>query len=91
MPWSRYLNYLLAVLGLDEDQVRRVMEMDQMVVPTDAEIAEARFGLNLPKDFTPFNEMHGKSIMWLGNHGLLHLSRGRVFTQGAFLLFCHAA
>jgi hypothetical protein len=86
MPQNRYLTYLLAVLGCNEDQVRRVMEIDHMVLPTDAEIAEVRFGLDLPGVFRPFDERHRDSIMWLGSRGILVLSRSERSVVNAFEL-----
>ena len=64
LPYERLTQYYFA-LGMPEEQVLRLLAIDQMPLPSEAELAEIRFTMDLPDTFRPYDRRHKPSVEWL--------------------------
>lgn len=82
-PHHRYTKYLIS-LDLDDDEVRRVLVLDELVPPSPADLARFRYDLaDRPKSFRPFDKNHEISAEWLVQQGLSGMMRGHQVIRDA--------
>ena len=83
-PHQKYLNYLLAI-DLSDEEIGRILELDDLVVPEVHEMARLRFSrADRPTSFKPFDANDSDSEGWLREQGILDLFRGRRYSRQAF-------
>jgi len=83
-PHDRYLTYLV-VLGLSDEEISRLLEMDGLVVPDEAEFSRLRYELaDRPQPFKPFDPEDEATMEWLQSQHLLGLLRGKDSSTEAF-------
>ena len=85
LPHKRVMQYYFA-LGLPEEQVLRLLEIDAMPLPTEAEMAEIRFRLDLPENFRAHDRQHEASTGWMRAKKIEGLFRGDAAPMRAFEL-----
>ncbi len=77
LPHHRFLDYLL-LLGLQDDEVVRMLELDDLVPPEPAELARARFDLaDRPTPFRLMDQGHRPSQAWLMEKGVSGLLKDK--------------
>jgi hypothetical protein len=84
-PAFRYQTYLLA-LGLPDDEVNHLLAKDGFPVMEPDQMARARFELDLPAGFDPFDPAHEASVTWVRVHGLSKVFQGAEAAVEAFRL-----
>ena len=83
-PHRRFLVYLMA-LGFTDEEVVRLVEMDDLVVPSEPELCRLRFRLaDKPEPYNPFDPRNKASSQWLQEVQILDLVRGKKFIGEAF-------
>lgn len=84
LPHRRYLVYQ-AVLGHTDEEISRLLEKDDLVVPDEAELSRLRYELaDRPEPFRPFSHENVATLDWLGSQRLIGLIRGKASSREAF-------
>ena len=83
LPYDRFVWYLFA-LGMSQDQVIQLLENDKMVVPTEAELAEIKFKMDLPEAFCFYDTKDKHGHDWITTRKLVSVFRGLPVSVRAF-------
>ena len=86
-PHAKFVEFLVAVLDLDDHEVRRMLVMDDLMAPDIGEFARLHVELSeKPDDFTVADPLHEPSVQWSRERKLLGLARNDVSVREAVRL-----
>ena len=82
LPHTRFVVYQI-IVGLSDKEIARLLLMDGLVVPDEAEFARLRFSIADRPPFNPFDPEDRASVEWLRAQRLLGLLRGSTESREA--------